>query len=83
MRKTQDWSLRIKGLLANQLTFSPKGQPRTIGCSFTVINIQLPDFIRPCRRSDYFPIQKVENIKFKMSSDVVCPVSESSAHSPR
>ena len=31
----------------------------------------------------YFPMQKVEKIKFKISSGVVCPVSESSAHSAR
>jgi len=31
----------------------------------------------------YFPMQKVEKIKLRMSSEVVCPVSESSAQSPR
>ncbi len=33
--------------------------------------------------SPYFPMQKVEKIRFSTSSAVVCPVSESSAHSPR
>jgi hypothetical protein len=37
-----------------------------------------------CRGAEvYFPMQKVEKIRFKMSSEVVCPVRESSDHSPR
>jgi hypothetical protein len=34
-------------------------------------------------RRDHFPMQNVEKIKFRISSDVVCPVSESRAQSPR
>lgn len=32
---------------------------------------------------NHLPMQKVEKIKFRMSSEVVWPVSESSAHSAR
>ena len=31
----------------------------------------------------HFPMQNVEKIRFKMSSEVVCPVRESNAHSAR
>lgn len=35
------------------------------------------------KKRDYFPMQKVEKMRFRISSEVVCPVSESNAHSPR
>jgi len=42
-----------------------------------------PNARRRIKRWLYFPMQKVEKIRLRMSSGVVCPVSESSAHKPR
>jgi hypothetical protein len=54
--------------------------------AFSVANREPDLFITApisLRTEDYFPMQNVEKIKFKISSEVVCPVSESSAQSPR
>ena len=73
-----NWRLNAVRLVAN-VTESL----RTLTILFTSCYDDYANVVEVGRMSNYFPMQKVEKIRLRMSSDVVCPVRESRAHRAR
>ena len=79
----------MKPKTAGLLAVSPsgahgdKGRVHFVLCRLREFSIEARPVDEGPIKPGHFPMQKVEKIKFKISSEVVCPVSESSAQSPR
>ena len=70
-------------LNADRLVPNVTERYRTLKLLFAITYEESPNIVGSARTPNYFPMQKVEKIRFRMSSGVVWPVRESRAQSAR